>query len=181
MSGSSSGRLSICQMSGTMVYAQIERFVSLSQQIVEAGSHLGWEDPNDVDVIRSYWHSQCNSIDAENHVLFCLMDETEIAATVQYERGHFPTSRHRAEVAKLMVEPRYRRRGCASMLMDHLELDAESRGIELLVLDTRAGEPVEALYSKRGYTRTGLIPGWAKYSTGAYRDTVFFYKQLEKS
>lgn len=168
----------IQQVPGAMLSQRIDAFVALSQRVVEAGSHLGWESASDADVIRTYWNRQCSSIDDANHVLFALWLDGELVGTVQYERGHFPTSRHRAEVAKLMVAPAHRRRGIASLLMEHLESHAKANGVELLVLDTRAGEPVEDLYLRRGYTRTGFVPNWMKYESGAYRDTVFFYKDL---
>lgn len=169
--------IELTRLSSEAFSKSVEAFVKLSQDVVEADAHLGWERTHSMEM-RDYWQRQSATIDESDHVLFVAYDDERLVGTVQYERGHFPTSRHRAEVAKLMIAPSHRRRGVASALMDRLEQHACSQGIELFVLDTRAGEPVEELYLRRGYTRTGLVPGWMKYSNGSYRDTVFFFLKL---
>ncbi len=45
----------------------------------------------------------------------------------------------------------------------------------LLVLDTREGDPSELLYQKLGYTRAGVIPGYARSGDGALDATAFYY------
>lgn len=158
---------------------RIGEFVALSQDAVENGAALGWERPLDAGVALPYWESRKAGIAAGDCVLFGAFYENALCGTVQLERGHFPMSKHRGEIAKLMVRSDMRRLGIALQLMRELESHAQRCGVDLLVLDTRPGEPVEHLYRKTGYRCTGFIPGWLKSSQGVRRDTVFYYKTLD--
>ncbi len=54
------------------------------------------------------------------------------------------------------------------------------RDRSLLVLDTEGGSAGERLYERVGYTRVGVIPGFALNHNGSTLiDAVFFYKLLE--
>jgi GNAT superfamily N-acetyltransferase len=46
---------------------------------------------------------------------------------------------HRADVAKLLVHEKARRKGAAMALMEALEAEARARDISVLVLDTSTG------------------------------------------
>ena len=173
--------LTVQELSACQARERVGDFVALSKAVIDAGSHLGWDVSFDGIAVSGYWQHRSRDIDGRNVLLFGSFSSDDLLGTVQLERGHFPTSLHRAEVAKLMVAPSARRRGIASQLMDELEKRAVTIGIELLVLDTRAGEPVEILYQRRGYTRTGHVPHWMKYRDGSYKDTVFFYKLLKEN
>jgi len=52
---------------------------------------------------------------------------------------------------------------------------ARGHGRTLLVLDTREGDSSELLYRKLGYTRSGVIPGYARSADGALDATAFYY------
>jgi acyl-CoA dehydrogenase len=80
--------------------------------------------------------------------------------------------------AKLLVHRAARRRGIAERLMDALEREARAEGRTLLVLDTVTGDPAERLYEKLGWSRVGVIPGYALYPDGRLCDTTVFYKYL---
>ena len=89
-----------------------------------------------------------------------------------------PNGRHRAEVQKLFVMRRFRRRGVARSLMLALEAEAAASGRNLLVLDTRVGDPAEQLYQQVGYQRVGVIPAFARNAAGTLDATVLFYNTL---
>jgi hypothetical protein len=48
----------------------------------------------------------------------------------------------------------------------------------LLVLDTVTGDAAERLYTRLGWTRVGVIPGYALYPDGRPCDTTVFFKAL---
>jgi hypothetical protein len=50
--------------------------------------------------------------------------------------------------------------------------------ITLLVLDTALGDKAERLYTRAGWNRVGVIPGYALFPDGSPCDTVVFWKQL---
>lgn len=98
--------------------------------------------------------------------------------TVQLHAAESANGAHRGEVCKLLVHPAWRRRGIARALMDALEAEARQAGKTLLFLDTREGDPSNALYAAMGYQQGGRIPNWARDATGTYSATVFWYREL---
>jgi hypothetical protein len=46
------------------------------------------------------------------------------------------------------------------------------------VLDTVTGDDAERLYARLGWTRVGVIPGYALYPDGRPCATTVFYKEL---
>ncbi len=60
-------------------------------------------------------------------------------------------------------------------------MEAHAAGRTLLVLDTQTGEPAEALYSRLGYERTGVVPDYARFPDGRLGATTFMHKLLESA
>ena len=108
-------------------------------------------------------------------------DEGRIVGTVQLQPAWAPNQPHRADVAKLLVHRRARRRGIAHALMVAIERAAADAGFTLLLLDTCRGNEAERLYASTGWVRVGEVPGFALYPDGSICDTVFFYKQLPRA
>ena len=80
----------------------------------------------------------------------------------------------RAEVKRVYVEPDFRRRGLAQVLVDALEADAARAGVRTLVLNTGPEQPEAlALYAALGYTP---VPGFGIYA--CHPDAVFLGKDL---
>jgi acetyltransferase len=77
-----------------------------------------------------------------------------------------------------MVHRRARRQGIARALMLALEDHARRLGRTTLILDTRQGDPSEALYRAVGWTFVGLIPCYARSATGCLDGTAIYYKLL---
>ena len=111
-------------------------------------------------------------------VVLVARDEQGIVGTVQLQPAWAPNQPHRADVAKLIVHRRGRRRGIGRALMRELERHAREQRFTLLVLDTCKGSAAEKLYSSLGWTRVGEVPHFALNPDGSLCDTVFFYKQL---
>lgn len=158
--------------------ALIDRLIAMTCDAVDAGASLGWSSPMDPAEARAYWESRAAALDGGGTHLLAATIGGELAGCVQLERGHFPQSRHRGEVAKLMVRTAFRRQGIARRLMENLEDLARITGMTTLMLDTRPGEPVEHLYRDMRYERTGHIPRAIRGPHGDMQDTVFYYKLL---
>ena len=58
------------------------------------------------------------------------------------------------------------------------EREARAEGKTLLVLDTVTGDAAERLYTRLGWTRVGVIPGYALYPDGRLCDTTVFWKAV---
>jgi GNAT superfamily N-acetyltransferase len=85
---------------------------------------------------------------------------------------------HRADLAKMLVHRRARRRGVAQRLLLAAEAVALQRGKRLLVLDTVTGGDAERLYARLGWQRVGEIPGYALWPQGGLCSTTYFYRML---
>jgi GNAT superfamily N-acetyltransferase len=104
----------------------------------------------------------------------------ELVGTVQLVMAEPENQPHRADVAKMLVHRRVRRRGIGRALMQAAEDLARAKGKTLLVLDT-ASEEAERLYWGMDWTMVGRVPGYALLPDGRPCDTTIFYKQLGSS
>jgi len=82
---------------------------------------------------------------------------------------------HRADLSKLLVHRRARRQGVAAALMHAAQALARDSGKTLLVLDTITGSAAERLYTRLGWQRCGVIPGYALLPQGGPAPTTYFY------
>jgi GNAT superfamily N-acetyltransferase len=85
---------------------------------------------------------------------------------------------HRADLSKMIVHRRARRRGVGAALLRAAEDTARDCGRSLLVLDTASGD-AERLYTRQGWVRVGVVPEFALLPDGALCDTTFFYRRLD--
>ncbi|MBV8594428.1 MAG: GNAT family N-acetyltransferase, partial [Caulobacteraceae bacterium] len=90
-----------------------------------------------------------------------------------------PNQPFRAEIWKLMVSPKARRRGLARALMAEAECEAARRGRTLLNLDTAVEGGASELYESLGWTRAGVIPDYAYTPSGALVGTAIYYRRLD--
>ena len=125
----------------------------------------------------AWWRSVLTSL-PERAVVLIARDAEGVVGTVQLQPAWAPNQPHRADVAKLLVHRRARRRGIGRALMHALERAASDAGFTLLLLDTCKGYDAERLYTSMGWVRVGEVPGFALNPDGTLCDTVFFYKQL---
>ena len=89
-------------------------------------------------------------------------------------RVHAPGT---VEIKRVYVEPRFRRRGLARVLVEELEKTAERAGHAAVVLNSGARQPEAlALYEDLGYRP---IPGYGVYAQA--RDAVFLGKDLRSA
>ena len=79
---------------------------------------------------------------------------------------------------KLLVHRSARGHGVGTALMTAAEDAARARGRTLLVLDTALDGDAERLYTRSGWNRVGVIPGYALFPDGRPCDTVVFWKKL---
>ncbi|AHV96009.1 GNAT family N-acetyltransferase [Paenibacillus sabinae] len=143
-------------------------------RVVDDGASVGFLPPLSVEEATDYW----GGVPGEGVLLWVAKAHGEIAGSVQLHLAMKPNGLHRAEIAKLMVDPKHRRQGIARKLMETAEASAASDGRTLLVLDTRGGDPSNLLYQSLGFTEAGRIPDYARSANGELHETVFYYKTL---
>jgi ribosomal protein S18 acetylase RimI-like enzyme len=101
-----------------------------------------------------------------------------IIGTVQVHLAGQPNGKHRADIAKMMVDPDWQRRGVGRALLDRAEAIALREGRTTLILDTEAGAPSNRLYLSAGWREVGRIPEYARSSSGGLHSTVYYAKWL---
>jgi ribosomal protein S18 acetylase RimI-like enzyme len=152
----------------------------LAQVLIDAvkgGAGISFMADLQLDQAIEWWRKTLRASSPRTVVLVA-RDEKGIVGTVQLQPSWAPNQPHRADVAKLIVHRRARRRGIARALMQELERHARERQFTLLVLDTCKGTAAEQLYSSLGWVRVGEVPHYALNPDGTPCDTVFFYRQL---
>ena len=158
--------------------ASAERRLALVlKDCVDSGASVSYLPPLDPATARAFWRRAATEVAAGARVVLAAWADGELVGTVQLDLGTPPNQPHRADLAKLLVMGRARRRGIARRLMTEAEAAARESGRSLLVLDTRAGDPAETLYRALGWTEAGRIPGYALDPDGTPRETVFFYQR----
>ena len=105
-------------------------------------------------------------------------DDGGAFGVVQLIPAWAPNQPHRADVSKMLVHRRGRRRGAAKALMRALEDEALAMGRWLLVLDTVTGGVAEDLYAGLGWRRIGAIENFALAPDGALSGTTIFSRDL---
>jgi len=151
----------------------VDELSELLTEVVEDGASLGFLPPLDRSEAAAYWESL---IKPDDVLIFIAEMDNRIVGTVQLHLCTKPNGSHRAEIAKLMTLPRYRRMGIGRSLMQQAEACAIREGRSLLVLDTRDGDPSNALYASLAYIQAGSIPCYAQSANGEWHATNIYYK-----
>jgi GNAT superfamily N-acetyltransferase len=174
--------LSIEPMTGVEVEAEGPALVALLQDAVESDASVGFLPPLGNAEAAAYWATVAAALREGSRVVLAARDgELGLVGSAQLELAMRANARHRAEVSKVMVHRRARRRGVGRALMLALEDHARRLGRTTLVLDTRQGDPSEILYREVGWTFAGAIPAYARSASGALDATAYYYKRLDRA
>ena len=159
-------------------HADLPGLIALLQDAINNGASLGFLPPLTANTAERYWRKIFSEVGDGSRLLLVSRERDEITGSVQAELSLKENGLHRAEVQKLMVHTRFRRRGLARALLKALDKEAERIGRTLLVLDTELGSEAEKLYPTCGYVRVGEIPQFALKTDRTLTATVVFYKTL---
>ena len=160
--------------------AALPALIAILRDAVDSGASVGFLPPLKPATASAYWRGVVAALDAEPRVLLAARraEDGEIVGTAQLEPSGKENGRHRAEVTKVMVLQSARRQGVGRALMLALEDHARRLGRTTLVLDTREGDPSEALYVSVGWVKAGVIPRFAESAGGRLDGTALYYKLL---
>ncbi|MGH8071595.1 MAG: GNAT family N-acetyltransferase [Candidatus Entotheonellia bacterium] len=156
----------------------VPQLVALLQDAVDSGASVGFLAPLSNADACQYWTEVFSDVGQHSRIVLAAVQQDEIVGSVQLVLGTMPNALHRAEVQKLLVRRSHRRHGIGRALMTAVEEAACHDGRHLLVLDTRLGDDAERLYARMGYLRVGVIPQFARSSSGTLDATVIFYRDL---
>jgi GNAT superfamily N-acetyltransferase len=158
----------------------VEGLAEVLLDCVEGGASVGFMHPLPRARALAFWQNALASAARGERIVLVAEegDSNTILGTVQVVLAMPDNQPHRAEVAKMQVHRRARRRGLGAALMRAAEAEAREAGKTLLVLDTVTGGDAERLYARLGWQRCGVIPGYALWPQGGLCSTTVFYRVL---
>jgi len=156
----------------------IGQLVDLLIDAVDSGASIGFMPPIGKEEALAYWRDVIAAMRAGRRLLLAAMDGDLVQGSVQLDLEPRANGNHRAEVIKLFVHRRARRRGLARALLLEVESAARRLGRTLLLMDTRKGGDAEKMCESLGYVRYGEVPGYARSGNGKLDASAFFYQQL---
>lgn len=158
--------------------AQVDRLAAVLIDCVEGGASVGFMLPLARDRAVAFWRRVAAGVAAGERALFVAEDERGICGTVQLILDLPENQPHRADLAKMLVHRRARRRGVAEALMRAAEATALELGRTVLVLDAVTGGDAARLYERLGWVRVGDVPGFALMPDGQPCGTTYYYRRL---
>jgi GNAT superfamily N-acetyltransferase len=154
--------------------------VDLLVDAVEHGASVNFVWPMTRTKAEVWWDRALLSHARGERLILIAEMQGRIEGSVQLIPAPQENQFFRADIAKLLVHSRARRRGIGAALMAAAEAHARRIGRMLLTLDTAAGGAGERLYARLGWTQCGQVPGYAARADNSSRETVsFFYKALQ--
>ena len=160
--------------------AVVEALADVLLDCVQSGSSIGFMQPLPRSKPVAFWEGVLASAARGERIVLVAEDTASqsIVGTVQLLLTMPDNQPHRADVAKMQVHRRARRRGVGAALLRAIEAEARTAGRALLVLDTVTGSDAERLYSSLGWQRCGVTPDYALWPQGGLCSTTVFYRQL---
>lgn len=170
--------IAIREIDAAEAEARLGELAAILADAVAHGASVNFLDGFTPDEAAAFWRGQLPGIaDGSRHLLVA-DDGERLIGTVVLTKAPQPNQPHRADIGKMLVLERARRRGLGRRLLTAIEELAAAHGLTLLQLDTQTGSAAEELYVTSGWTRFGIVPGHALTTTGTPADTSFFYKQI---
>jgi GNAT superfamily N-acetyltransferase len=144
---------------------------------VEGGASVSFMHPLSLHTALNFWRGVADDVARGARAVVVAEDAGGLVGTVQLILEQPENQPHRADLSKMLVHRRARRRGLGAALLRAAEEAARDCGKSLLVLDTASGD-AERLYAKLGWQRVGVIPGFALWPRGGRCDTTVFYREI---
>lgn len=145
---------------------------------VEGGASVSFMLPLTRERALAFWVRVAQGVSRGERALIIAADERGVCGTVQLVLDMPENQPHRADLVKMLVHSRARRRGLGAALMRAAEAEAIKRGRSLLVLDAVTGGDGARLYERLGWVRVGDVPGFALLPGGGPCGTTYYYRDL---
>ena len=158
--------------------AQIGQLADVLIDCVEGGASVSFMLPFSREQAVAFWRRIAKGVAAGERALLVAEDDQGICGTVQLILDQPDNQPHRADLAKMLVHRRARRKGVGEALMRSAEAAARECGKTLLVLDTVTDSDAARLYERLGWMRVGEIPGYALFPGGGLCGTTYYYREL---
>jgi len=173
------GDVNVRRISAGEAAERVEALAEVLVDCVEGRASVSFMLPLPREKAVAFWRGVAEGVARGERALVIAEDgEGRIVGTVQMVLSQPDNQPHRADIAKMLVHRRARRRGIAQRLMNAIDEIAREEGKTVLVLDTVTGGDAERLYERTGWQRAGVVPKYALMPDGAFCATTFYYKHL---
>ncbi|EKS66427.1 MULTISPECIES: GNAT family N-acetyltransferase [Caballeronia] len=171
--------ITVRRLGANEVTRYIEALADVLIDCVEGGASVSFMLPISRATAVEFWTRVANGVVRNERILLVAESaDGHVLGTVQVVIDQPENQPHRADIAKMLVARRARRRGIAQHLMSAADDAARAAGKSVLVLDTVTGGDAERLYQRAGWQRVGVVPNYALMPDGTLCGTTFFHKQL---
>lgn len=158
----------------------VRGLAEVSIDCVEGGASIGFMAPFTLQRAESFWRRVGDDVVAGRRALVVAEDSAGVCGTVQLILDLPENQPHRADLAKMQVHRRVRRRGLGEALLRAAEAMALECGRTVLVLDAVTGGDAARMYERCGWVRVGDIPRYALMPDGSECSTTYYYKDLSR-
>ena len=162
----------------TIEEAQIEALATVAMDCVEGGASVGFMHPFTRDRAVAFWHRVAQGVAAGERVILVAEDSQGICGTVQLVVALPENQPHRADLCKMLVHRRARKKGLGAALMRAAEDLARECGKSVVVLDAVTDGDAARLYETLGWVRVGDIPNYALMPGGEPCSTTYYFRHL---
>ncbi|MES2037476.1 MAG: GNAT family N-acetyltransferase [Pseudomonadota bacterium] len=174
-----SGQIHIQILDAAQAQANVAALTDVLTDCVAGGASVSFMWPLPRERALQFWQGVADGVARKERILLVARDDNgDIIGTVQLITAMPDNQPHRADVAKMLVHRKGRRRGIAQALMAAVEKAAIAEGKTVLVLDTVTGGDAERLYERAGWQKVGVVPNYALMPDGEFCGTTFFHKQI---
>lgn len=156
----------------------LQGLCDLTIDCVEGGASIGFMLPLSRERALRFWRGVARELSQGERAMLIAEDELGVCGTVQLVLAMPDNQPHRADLCKMQVHRRCRRRGLGEALMRAAEQMAIDCGRTLLVLDAVTDGPAARLYARLGWARVGDVPAFALNPDGSPCGTTYFYRDL---
>ena len=158
--------------------AAVPALAAVLLDCVQGGASVSFMADMTRDEAEAFWRGVAEAAAADGRAVLVAEDDAGLLGVVEVIPAGAPNQPHRADIAKMLVHRRARRRGVGEALMRAAEAAARDMGKTLLTLDTVTGGVAERLYARLGWVAVGSIPDFALMPDGEPCATTVFYKAL---
>jgi GNAT superfamily N-acetyltransferase len=141
------------QRPDTVSDRHVEGLADVLIDCVDGGASVSFMHPLPVAKAQDFWHRVAEGVTRGKRALLVAQDAVGVVGTVHLILHQPENQPHRADLSKMLVHRRARRRGLGAALL-------------------RAAEDL-------GRERCGVIPDYALLPRGGFCDTAYFYRRLD--
>ena len=153
---------------------QWQEYKKLRTEMISADYNpFGWSIEETLTLSDQDWQQKSKN----NYKRYATIDN-QIVGMIQLWLNTKTKTRHIASIGSVYVQPQYRGRGIAKLLLEDIQNYAKTQGVEILSL-TVAKDYFSAIkaYQKFGFIKVGDLPKALKYK-GIYYDDIQMQKEI---